>query len=55
MKEIGYDAKKMPLGALSKENIKKGYETLKELMSILTNKKKVKPNQQKIYDLTNEF
>ena len=32
MKEIGYDAKKMPLGKLAKASIMKGYEALKGLM-----------------------
>jgi len=32
MKEIGYDAKKMPLGKLSKSSIEKGYEALNALM-----------------------
>ena len=32
MKEIGYDAKKMPLGKLAKSSILKGYEALKNLM-----------------------
>jgi len=32
MKEIGYDAKKMPLGKLAKASILKGYEILKKLM-----------------------
>ena len=32
MKEIGYDAKKMPLGKLAKASILKGYEILKSLM-----------------------
>lgn len=31
MKEIGYDAKKMPLGKLSIDNIKHGYQILKDL------------------------
>ncbi len=31
MKEIGYDADKMPLGILSKESIKKGYQILEQL------------------------
>ncbi|EAS06926.2 poly(ADP-ribose) polymerase family WGR domain protein (macronuclear) [Tetrahymena thermophila SB210] len=31
MKEIGYDAKKMPLGKLSKDNINKAYGILKDL------------------------
>ena len=32
MKEIGYDASKMPLGKLAKSSIMKGYEALKKLM-----------------------
>jgi poly [ADP-ribose] polymerase len=32
MKEIGYDAKKMPLGKLAKSSILRGYEALKGLM-----------------------
>lgn len=32
MKEIGYDAKKMPLGKLAKGSIMRGYEALKSLM-----------------------
>jgi poly [ADP-ribose] polymerase len=32
MKEIGYDAKKMPLGKLAKSSIMKGYNALKGLM-----------------------
>lgn len=32
MKEIGYDASKMPLGKLSKDTILKGYKALKSLM-----------------------
>ena len=31
MKEIGYNVNKMPLGKLSKNNIKKGYKVLQEL------------------------
>jgi poly [ADP-ribose] polymerase len=33
MKEIGYDANKMPLGKLAKSSILKGYEILKEIMN----------------------
>ena len=32
MKEIGYDAKRMPLGKLAKNSILRGYEALKGLM-----------------------
>lgn len=31
MKKIGYNINKMPLGKLSKDNIKKGYNILKKL------------------------
>lgn len=40
MKEIGYDAKKMPLGKLAKSSIMKGYEALKGLMEEIKNKKR---------------
>jgi len=33
--EIGYDAKKMPLGKLSAATLKKGYEVLKKIESVL--------------------
>jgi poly [ADP-ribose] polymerase len=33
MKEIGFDANKMPLGKLAKSSILKGYEVLKEVMN----------------------
>lgn len=38
MKEIGYDAKKMPLGKLSKTNIEKGYKILTEISENLKKK-----------------
>ena len=34
--EIGYDAKKMPLGKLSSANLKRGYEVLKRIEDALT-------------------
>ena len=40
MKEIGYDAKKMPLGKLAKSSIMKGYEALKGLMDEIKGKKR---------------
>jgi len=46
MIEIGYDAKKMPLGKLSKENIKMGYEVLNELLVEV--EKKTKKNSDRI-------
>eukprot|EP00842_Homolaphlyctis_polyrhiza_P005500 jgi/Hompol1/5951/HPOL_001834-RA len=35
MAEIGYDAKKMPLGKLSKANIQKGYDVLTKIADVL--------------------
>ena len=40
MKEIGYDAKKMPLGKLAKSSILRGYEALKGLMEEIKAKKR---------------
>jgi len=51
MKEIGYDAKKMPLGKLSKGAIQKGYEILKEISAVLESGK----NRHKLQDLSSEF
>eukprot|EP00808_Paulinella_micropora_P018891 g36671.t1 len=36
MLEVGYDEKKMPLGKLSKDNIKRGYQVLKKIEAELT-------------------
>ena len=52
MKEIGYDAKKMPLGKLSKDNISKAYNMLKELYAEV---EKSKPNVSVIEMLSNDF
>ena len=46
MKEIGYDAKKMPLGKLSKSSIEKGYEALNKLMEEVKGKKRLQIFQQ---------
>lgn len=40
MKEIGYDAQKMPLGKLAKNSILRGYEALKGLMDEVKGKKR---------------
>lgn len=40
MKEIGYDAKKMPLGKLAKNSILRGYEALKGLMDEVKGKRR---------------
>ena len=39
MESIGYDAKKLPLGKLSKNNIEKGYTILNEIQEVLQKKK----------------
>jgi len=40
MAEIGYDAKKMPLGKLGKETIKQGYLVLQKIENVLKKKEK---------------
>ena len=52
MKEIGYDAKKMPLGKLAKGSIMRGYEALKGLMEEL---KKNNKNMSVINQLSSDF
>lgn len=52
MKEIGYDAKKMPLGKLSKDNISKAYGILKDLYEQVEKKPK---NMKTIEELCNNF
>jgi len=51
MTEIGYDAKKLPLGKLSKETIKKGYEVLKKIADQLDEVY----NLEKLLDLSSDF
>eukprot|EP00919_Chromeraceae_sp_WS-2016_P012168 GHVR01028522.1.p1 GENE.GHVR01028522.1~~GHVR01028522.1.p1 ORF type:complete len:428 (+),score=68.48 GHVR01028522.1:122-1405(+) len=53
MMEIGYDAKKMPLGKLSKTMIKSGFSILKQIESILNGKST--DRTQKLKTLTSEF
>ncbi len=52
MKEIGYDAKKMPLGKLSKSNIEKGYKILSDIAECLNNPK---PQKDKLEKLSSDF
>lgn len=52
MAENGYDAKKMPLGKLSIEAIRKAYSILGDLSKELSKKKK---NSSKIQELNNQF
>lgn len=40
MKQIGYNVNKMPLGKLSTDNIKKGYNILKQLEDEIEHKKR---------------
>lgn len=40
MKQIGYNVNKMPLGKLSSDNIKKGYNILKQLEDEIEHKKR---------------
>uniref|UniRef100_A0A7I4FF06 Poly [ADP-ribose] polymerase n=2 Tax=Physcomitrium patens TaxID=3218 RepID=A0A7I4FF06_PHYPA len=53
MMEIGYDARKMPLGKLSKSTILKGYEVLKRLAAALDDKSS--SARRSIQELTSEF
>ncbi|KAJ7536807.1 hypothetical protein O6H91_12G082200 [Diphasiastrum complanatum] len=50
MMEIGYDARKMPLGKLSKSTILKGYEALKKIAAALDSGKR-----KTLSDLSSEF
>eukprot|EP00826_Nyctotherus_ovalis_P049605 TRINITY_DN6010_c0_g1_i3.p1 TRINITY_DN6010_c0_g1~~TRINITY_DN6010_c0_g1_i3.p1 ORF type:complete len:285 (+),score=84.49 TRINITY_DN6010_c0_g1_i3:2372-3226(+) len=51
MIEIGYDAKKLPLGKLSKETIKKGYEILEKIANELN----YFADKEILLDLSSEF
>jgi len=52
MKELEFDCKKQPLGKLTKDQIKKGYEVLTELEKEM---KKRSPKVAVLIDLTNQF
>eukprot|EP00916_Digyalum_oweni_P014610 GHVL01023971.1.p1 GENE.GHVL01023971.1~~GHVL01023971.1.p1 ORF type:complete len:547 (+),score=90.13 GHVL01023971.1:3-1643(+) len=52
MAEIGYDAEKMPLGKISKEMIKQGYEALKEIETELQKKS---PKKSTLLELSSDF
>jgi poly [ADP-ribose] polymerase 2/3/4 len=39
MKEIGYDAKKMPLGKLTDQTVKEGFGVLTEILKAVKDKK----------------
>ena len=50
MNNIGFDTRKMPLGKLSKDTIKKGYTVLTQISEVID--KKAKGD---LYDLTSKF
>lgn len=50
MREIGYDAKKMPLGKIGKDVIKDGYSVLKRLEAVINGKEKGD-----LFELSSEF
>ncbi|GAQ87205.1 poly(ADP-ribose) polymerase 1 [Klebsormidium nitens] len=50
MVEIGYDARKMPLGKLSKKTIMRGYEVLKKISAAMESKQ-----NNKLAELSSEF
>ncbi len=52
MIEVGYDAKKLPLGKLSKAHVSKGYKVLKEISDLVDDKKS---NRAALLDLSNQF
>ena len=52
LSEIGYDAKKMPLGKLSENTLKAGYSALKDMEKEL---KKKAPNSGTLAQLSSKF
>lgn len=52
MKELEFDCKKQPLGKLTKDQIKKGYEVLTEIEAEM---KKKSPAHSRLVELTNRF
>ena len=55
MVKIGYDSDKIPLGQISSEVIKKGYQYLNQLEKIIDNKNTNKINTKEIYDLSSQY
>ena len=53
--KIGYDSDKIPLGQLSSEVIKKGYQYLNQLEKIIGNNNDKKINTKEIYDLSSKY
>ena len=52
MKKLGYDDKKMPLGKLAPQIIKKGYEALNKINKELNKKNS---NRNELQELSSEF
>ena len=55
MVKIGYDAKKMPLGKLSSNNIQKGFTILKKISKLIGSKGKKKYNKHDLNELCEDF
>ena len=56
MREIGYDASKMPLGQLSESNIKKGFECLQLISECLEEQTKTKKSlRTRLGNLSSQF
>ena len=53
--KIGYDSDKIPLGQLSSEVIKKGYQYLNQLEKIIGNNNDKKISTKEIYDLSSKY
>eukprot|EP00301_Raphidiophrys_heterophryoidea_P007985 c13015_g8_i2.p1 GENE.c13015_g8_i2~~c13015_g8_i2.p1 ORF type:complete len:591 (-),score=210.39 c13015_g8_i2:251-2023(-) len=53
--EMQFDLKKMPLGNLTKDHIKRGYDVLTEVSDVLTESKSVSNKEQALLQLTNKF
>ncbi|KAF9361508.1 Poly [ADP-ribose] polymerase 2 [Mortierella sp. NVP85] len=55
MKELDYDAEKMPLGKLAKSTILQGYEVLKQISEVINNSKPSTNNSHTLMELSSQF
>ena len=55
MKELEFDCKKQPLGKLTKDQIKRGYQVLTEIEKEIKEMKKSRVSRDKLMELTNQF
>ena len=53
--KIGYDSDKIPLGQISPEVIKKGFQYLKQLENIIGDNDNKKINTKEVYDLSSKY